>query len=629
MIADPEATVLYQHSAWDCPIPDTHLQTILESAGDPSLLCLSLLDSFGQTRARNRAAWSITRRSIGEHDSCTERAPILVGGTIVAHVEATGPADMRSYVALAANLTAARITDAWLATQEIASLAGEVVHAYEELHVLYELGEALTGYLTLTQVADMLLEKISNTLQPLWAELRFTDGQAPLHVRCSALLGQERTAPSNTDHSLRTTLRIGGEILGEIRLARPAASEPFSSADGKLLDAVGALAGSALRNAQLFEELRRQADTDALTGLYNHRAFQEQLDLELARAAERDHPLAVLMIDIDDFKLFNDTYGHGVGDQILRLASETLVAACREGDVVARYGGDEFIMLLPETDREGAVQVAQRMLQKLQAHGVRVADHEALPLALSIGCATFPEDAKLKHDLLSHADAALYDTKRAGGNDVGIVPSVLSDKLDVIPTGATFGALQGLVHAVDAKDRYTREHSQLVTQGAVLLARRLGLSAETCGALRIAGLLHDVGKIGIPDRILRKPGRLDPQEYTIMQQHVALSELIIKEVPHLVDVLSAVASHHERFDGRGYPRGLRGEEIPLLGRIMALADACSAMLLSRPYRKGLSWQEVQEELRRGKGTQFDPDLVEPFIQAIIESEMLSHTAPKH
>ncbi len=185
------------------------------------------------------------------------------------------------------------------------------------------------------------------------------------------------------------------------------------------------------------------------------------------------------------------------------------------------------------------------------------------------------------------------------------------------------------MNAVDAKDRYTRDHSEAVTEGAVLLAKELGLSTEVCNALRIAGLLHDVGKIGIPDHILRKPGRLSPEEYKIMQQHVSLSELIIREVPHLVDVLSAVASHHERYDGRGYPRGLRGEEIPLMGRIMAIADACAAMLLNRPYRKGMDWDEVVAELRRGHGTQFDPALVEPFIAAIERSSHLGRLQAKH
>ena len=169
---------------------------------------------------------------------------------------------------------------------------------------------------------------------------------------------------------------------------------------------------------------------------------------------------------------------------------------------------------------------------------------------------------------------------------------------------------------MDAKDRYTREHSETVTEFALMLARQLGLSPDVCSALRVAGCSTISARSASPIEILRKPGRLNDEEYRIMQQHVSLSEMIIKEVPHLVDVISAVASHHERFDGCGYPRGLAGDQIPLMGRIMAIADACSAMLLDRPYRKGLTWDEVAIELRQGKGTQFDPALVEPFIRAM-------------
>lgn len=510
-------------------------------------------------------------------------------------------------------------------TGEIDSLAGEIVHAYEELHLLYELGETLTGQLTVAQAADLILDKILNTLQAAWAELSLADAGAPVHVRVGTA-PDAPGAPRGGEQRLSTTLRSGGQTIGSIVLVRPRTATPFSSADTKLLDAVGTLAGSAIRNAQLYQELRRQADTDALTGLVNHRTIQERLDAELVVAAAQGHPLAVMMIDIDDFKLFNDTYGHLIGDQILRLASETLREICRDGDIVGRYGGDEFIMLLPQTDRTGATTVAQRLLGTLNDRGIIVPGHDTLPLALSIGVATFPEDAVLKHDLLSHADAALYETKRCGGNGVRAVEETADDEPDGATSSTTFSALQGLVNAVDAKDRYTREHSDAVTHGALLLAKQLDLSSETCSALRIAGLLHDVGKIGIPDRILRKPGRLTAGEYQIMQQHVALSELIIKEVPHLVDVLSAVAAHHERYDGRGYPRGLKGEEIPLLGRIMALADACSAMLLSRPYRKGMSWPAVVAELRRGTGTQFDPALVEPFIKAMEQSYIIDEAA---
>nr|HET8628403.1 diguanylate cyclase [Thermomicrobiales bacterium] len=603
---------------WACPLTAAQVREILAPGLAGPVVALGLASPDGPVYAR-------AARAHGERGPAVEVvAPVVVQGTAVAAVRVTGAGAERERVEAVARLTAAYVSAAWQAAREIDSLAGEVVHAYEELHLLYELGAALTGQLTVARAADLILAKILNVLHATDAELVVDDPAGPVRVRRGA-------GPAGAGaQRLEAPLQNNGQRLGAIVLARPRDAAPFSSADGKLLDAVGAFAGSAIRNAQLYPTLRRQADTDALTGLANHRAIQERLDEELAHAAAAGQPLAVLMIDVDDFKLFNDTYGHLVGDQILRLASRTLKEACRDTDVIGRYGGDEFIVLLPGADRAGASDAAHRILALMAARSVRAAGQDPLPIALSIGVALYPDDATLKHDILSHADAALYETKRSGGNGVRHHQGIDEVAYAPVAEGActTFSALQGLVNAVDAKDRYTRDHSDAVTEGALLLAERLGLSPEACGALRIAGLLHDVGKIGIPDRILRKPGRLTDEEYRIMQQHVSLSELIIKEVPSLVDVLGAVASHHERYDGRGYPRGLRGEAIPLLGRIMALADACAAMLLNRPYRRGLGWPEVAAELRRGAGTQFDPALVEPFIEAIEHSTYLTAIAPQ-
>jgi diguanylate cyclase (GGDEF)-like protein len=619
MERDP-ATGPGECNAWDCPLTALQVREILAPALAGPVAALALARGDGSVYLQ------ATRRPRGRGPVVQVSAPVVVEEAANAVVLVTGASAARARLAAVAHLTAAHIATTWQAAREIDSLAGEVVHAYEELHLLYELGEELMGQVTVTQAAALIFDKVQQVLRAACAELSVDDPAGPLRIRH----GEDARTVGRHPQRLSAALWSNGQHIGELILTRPHRAAPFSSAESKLLAAVGAFAGSAIRNAQLYQELRRQADTDALTGLANHRAIQERLDDELARAAAAGQPLGVLMIDVDDFKLFNDTYGHLVGDRILRLASQTLTEACRSSDSVGRYGGDEFIVLLSQTDRAGASEAAQRILTLMAERCIQTIGPEPLPIALSIGIAVFPDDAVLKHDLLSYADAALYETKRCGGN--GVHHAQALGVGEEAPTGdgagTTFGALQGLVNAVDAKDRYTRNHSDAVTDGALLLAKQLGLSPQTCGALRIAGLLHDVGKIGIPDRILRKPGPLTDEEYQIMQQHVSLSELIIKEVPSLVDVLSAVASHHERYDGRGYPRGLRGEAIPLLGRIMALADACAAMLLDRPYRRGWSWPEVVAELRRGKGTQFDPQLVEPFIAAIEQSPFVSNLAPR-
>jgi HD-GYP domain-containing protein (c-di-GMP phosphodiesterase class II) len=263
--------------------------------------------------------------------------------------------------------------------------------------------------------------------------------------------------------------------------------------------------------------------------------------------------------------------------------------------------------------------VVAAITAELESQPFEIVDGESIPLRCSIGTAFFPEDAQSVPDLIARADAELYQNKRASTNQnlfmnlsIGQVVDATGDKSH----RATFEALEGLVLAVDAKDHYTRDHSQDVTGYALALAQKLGLSERQQQILQIAGLLHDVGKIGIPDQVLKKPGKLTAAEYEIMKRHVSLSELIVKDVPHLEEVVGAVAGHHERWDGRGYPRGLVGEANPLLGRILAVADAFSAMTLDRPYRRALAVEEAFRRLRAGAGTHFDPDLVEPFISEV-------------
>jgi diguanylate cyclase (GGDEF)-like protein len=384
----------------------------------------------------------------------------------------------------------------------------------------------------------------------------------------------------------------------------------------------------------MFEEIKRAATTDALTELPNHRHLMDRIDEEMARARRSDRPLAVMMIDIDDFKLVNDAYGHTIGDNLLRLVARTIKGALRSTDIVGRYGGDEFLVLLPETDLNGANEAAQRVLDAMGAQQFFVPRHDGhpgtegtdlpsvaqqssqttIPVQLSIGVAIYPYDSSTRLELISLADTAMYASKKSGGNVATMAHS--TDSGFLAAQNSTFSVLEGLINAVDGKDRYTRAHSEQVAQYALALADTLGLSVESKRMVRIASLLHDVGKIGIPDRILRKPGPLDDEEREVVQQHPLLSEMIMREAPQLVDVLDAVRHHHERYDGRGYPRGLKDNEIPLLSRMIGIADAYSAMITDRPYRKALSQQEAIAELRKGAGTQFDPELVEPFIRSL-------------
>jgi len=385
---------------------------------------------------------------------------------------------------------------------------------------------------------------------------------------------------------------------------------------------IGAQLGVALENAQQYEDVLILAERDPVTGLLNHRGLHERLDQEVCRAQRTGGHVSLVMMDLDRFKIFNDTYGHPIGDQVLRQVARDLSTALRVSDIVGRYGGDEFAAILPDTDGQGAVELAHRLRAFVYDHPFESPDGLPIPLHVSCGVATYPADARSAGDLVGCADANMYLSKQQGGDAVTSAGGAAAEVRREFAEAGLFGVLDGLVTAVDGKDRYTRRHSEDVTGRALLLARHLALPDESLRVLRIAGLLHDVGKIGVPDTILQKPGRLDVGEFDIVKHHVQLSELIIKEVPNLGEVVEAVGAHHERFDGTGYPRGLSGEQIPHLGRILAVADAYSAMTTDRPYRKAMSHEEAKAELLRWSGTQLDPLLVQAFLTALERGETL-------
>lgn len=417
-----------------------------------------------------------------------------------------------------------------------------------------------------------------------------------------------------------SAIRWKGEVIGAIGITR--LEHKWESAELSLLDALALEMGVALQNAQLYQEASRLADRDALTDLLNHRALQQQLTALLSRARRIPTEFSVVMMDVKNFQFFNSTYGHPVGDKVLRTVAQCLRDACRTSDILGRYGGDEFIAILLDTDITGTQEVCSRIAKRVEQESFQVTgDGRRIPIGLSFGISLHPQDGADAMELLGTSNANLSESKNSG------ITFVFTDKaqqaqevrqLKDVSVGGSFGVLDALVTAIDNKDRYTRRHSEDVSHWATLMSRYLQHSEELQRAVTICGLLHDVGKIAVPDAILRKPGRLQDDEFLIMQQHPVFGALIVKDVPNLTDVLGGIRHHHERFDGKGYPDKLKGESIPLLGRMLAVPDCFSAMTTERPYRKALTWSEAISEIEKGRGTQFDPEMADAFLEVIAQ-----------
>ncbi len=350
---------------------------------------------------------------------------------------------------------------------------------------------------------------------------------------------------------------------------------------------------------RLLEQAQEEAERDPLTGLLNHRAFHKRFEDEAERALEDGLSLAVAFLDLDNFKFFNDAYGHTTGDEVLRQVADALRGACRSQDTLSRFGGDEFALLLPNVGAEiTADEVAARLSAALRDVSHQPAGYgSAIPLSLSVGVALFPADAPNRSAVMQLADERLLRAK-TGGLSEGEAQQVRAEMQGL----EGFSMLDALVNAVDNKDRYTRRHSEDVMTYSLLIARVLGLDSATQHTVSVAALLHDVGKIGVPDAILRKPGALTEHEFEAIRQHPVMGAVIVAAVPGLEGTLDSVRHHHERWDGQGYPDGLRGEQTPLLARLMAVADAYSAMTSDRPYRKGKTSAQAQAVLEAGAGT---------------------------
>jgi diguanylate cyclase (GGDEF)-like protein len=360
--------------------------------------------------------------------------------------------------------------------------------------------------------------------------------------------------------------------------------------------------------------LLETARLDPLTGLLNHGSLVGLLAGQVERARRDGGTLGVALVDIDNFRLLNDNHGHEAGDAALLDVAGSLEDHLRPGLVVGRYGPDEFLLIAEPAAVAELEPTVERLRTALVDRSLQFDETERLPITVSAGIATYPEHAGSATSLLAVATGVLEEAKASGGDAVKHARADDGSPDDVVDHG--FDVLQGLIIAVDTKDRYTKHHCEDVARYATFLGDRIGLSADELRTIGMAGLLHDVGKIGIPDHILRKPGKLTEGEYAIVQQHVALGDMIVRDLPDLDEIRAGIRHHHERWDGRGYLDHLEGEAIPAIARLLAVADAFSAMTTTRPYRKALTVREALDRLGDAAGTQLEERLVTAFIDGI-------------
>ena len=440
----------------------------------------------------------------------------------------------------------------------------------------------------------------------------------------------------------------------------------FTEEESLLLRTLADLIAGALHNALSFQKAQEQAITDGLTGVKTHRFFMEALSSEWKRSSRAGRSFALVLMDLDRFKFVNDFYGHLEGDLVLQRVGQILEANCRRSDVVARYGGDEFVILMPETAMEQARQLSSKLRGWVAADPLLREKN----ISASFGIASYPLHGSSPQELIQVADASMYLSKHQGGNTVSTADHVdpkearrwkrdvleaylgvtlkrlfstgpeafeeiyqrlrqFSDSLPATEASSSESAegpsalpqsildtVTSLAYAIDAKDQYTQGHSQKVAAYAALLAEAIGMSEAEVEEIRLAAVLHDVGKVGIPEQILNKSGPLNHDEWETMKTHVLYGGRLLEPLAPLARIRKMVLHHHEFFDGSGYPEALAGQSIPVGARIITIADSYDTITSDRSYKKGRTADEALTELERCANSQFDPELIAAFVRAM-------------
>ena len=421
----------------------------------------------------------------------------------------------------------------------------------------------------------------------------------------------------------------------------------ISALNTNLISFLANYMGMFLHNFQLQEQTNKYANTDNLTSLYNHRGFQEILAKEIERAKELNTPLSVVMFDVNNLTKINRELGHAKGDEVIKIIADKVKQNIKNTDSAGRYGGDEIAVIMPDTDTRDAKYMAEYITYTLSCCYV----DDVGPVKVSVGVATYPECAQDQEKLLVLAEQAMFISQAKGykegmsaivssqdfnfWDDIAVnsfaeilakrhfenginfeeeLIKKLNNNTEVINHNNLMEVVTSLAGAIDAKDPYTKGHSTSVSRYSEALARAINLPESEVERIKIGAMLHDVGKIGIPENVLKKPGKLTDEEWQIMKQHPTIGvDKVLEPNEMLREFIPIVKYHHERLDGKGYPEGLTGENIPFEARIVSVADAYHALVSDRPYRKGMPIEKACSILQEGAGTQWDSDLVRAFI----------------
>ncbi|MBR0598871.1 HD domain-containing phosphohydrolase [Sinanaerobacter chloroacetimidivorans] len=412
-------------------------------------------------------------------------------------------------------------------------------------------------------------------------------------------------------------------MVGIVLLSGKEKGGHYSFNDISFLDSVNSIGSIAVKNSRLYEKAYLEARTDELTGLLNRKYFYEVIQTEYEK--HKNNSLALVILNIDDFKLYNQLYGNKEGDIALQNIARIIQATVGNNGYVARYSGKEFAVILPLYDMLAAKNLAETIRKQILNMNKRESDYSLKMLTVSGGVCSIPYAANNVKQLIDNADMAIYNVKRNGKNAIMVYSAgehhVTADEKELSEHKADIYSeyaptIYALTAAIDTKDHYTFNHSKSVAYYATELAYAYGMNSDCVEIIREAALLHDIGKIGIPEQILNKPGKLTPEEYEIMKGHVENSIGIIRHLPSLDYVIPAVIHHHERYDGNGYPRRIAREDIPVSARILCIADSFDAMISMRSYKEPYSVATALKIIEEQAGLQFDPKLAFMFIELV-------------